>query len=324
MRLEEDSLCSKCGSRRPVFRRRYSGEQLCKICFIESIERRVKRTIAKYNMFNHDDTIGVALSGGKDSVVLLQILNKIERRFPTSKLVALTIDEGIKGYRREAIEISREYCEKMGIDQTVSSFKEMYGYDLDEVVEAARGKMRLSPCAFCGMLRRRALNILARQREVNKLATAHNLDDESQTILLNIMHGDIERLMRTKPKLDGIHPKFVQRVKPLCDIPEREIALYAYLTGIRFQEAVCPYRETSMRQEIREILGVLEAKHSGIKYSLVRSFEKLRKKMGQEGSEGIQECMKCGEPSSQTLCKTCMEFTELEPFLKRREAYIRF
>lgn len=316
MRLKEPTLCSKCKSRRPIIGRQYSGERLCKKCFIESIERKVKKTIMKYDMFDREDTIGVAVSGGKDSITLLRILSKMQRQFPRNRMIALTIDEGIKGYRKEALEISRTACKELGIEPVVSSFKEMYGYDLDEIVKVAQEKGGPSSCALCGMLRRRALNILARESGVTKLATAHNLDDEAQTILLNIMHGDVERLIRSKPKLDGIHPKFVQRVKPLYEIPEREIAFYAYLEGIRFQEAVCPYRETSMRQEAREVLGALKLHHPGIKYNIIRLLEKLRLKMREEPDVVIGNCVRCGEPSSQTLCKTCIELDELKAFLK--------
>jgi len=324
MRLEENALCNKCGIGRPVFRREYSGEQLCKACFIESVERKVRRTAMKYSMFDRNDTIAIALSGGKDSVTLLHILSKIERRFPGSRIVALTIDEGIKGYREESVKISKFYCRELGIKHSVSSFREIYGYDLDDIVKAAEKNASLSPCALCGMLRRKALNALAREKGASKLATAHNLDDETQTILLNMINGDVERLVRTKPKLNGIHSKFVQRVKPLYEIPEREIVMYTYLTGLRFQEAVCPYRGTSMRQEARGILGTLESRHPGIKYSLVRSFERLRSKLREDPNVVIHECVKCGEPSSQILCKTCMEFSELETFLSRRDAYIGF
>jgi uncharacterized protein (TIGR00269 family) len=324
MRRGETIFCSKCGKGKAIIKRRYSGERLCNKCFIESIERKVKKTIIKYTMFNHEDKIGVALSGGKDSVSLLHILSKIEKRFPRSRIVALTIDEGIEGYRKEAIEISKECCKILGIDQTISSFEEIYGHSLDEIVEATQQrKSDLSTCAFCGILRRKALNILAREEGMDRLATAHNLDDEAQTILLNIVNGDRDRLVRTKPKLDGIHRKFVQRVKPLCYILEREVTLYAYLTGIRFQEAVCPYRETSMRQEIREILNTLETSHPGIKYNLPRLFESIGSRMKEETNMSIQECIECGEPSSQSLCKTCVELSGLETFLRQREAYIR-
>ena len=324
MRRGKTIFCDKCGNKKAIFKRQYSGERLCNKCFVESIDRKVKRTITKYNMFSRDDKIGVALSGGKDSVSLLHILSKIEKQLPRSRIVALTIDEGIEGYRKEAIEISRDCCKMLGIDHTISSFEEIYGHSLDEMVEAMQQQKRnLSPCAFCGILRRRALNVLAREEGVDKLATAHNLDDETQTILLNIINGDIDRLVRTKPKLDGIHPKFVQRVKPLYEIPEREITLYAYVTGTRFQEAVCTYRETSMRQEVREILNALETNHPGIKYNLARLLENIRSRMKEETNTPIQECTKCGEPSSRNLCKTCEEFSGLETFLKQREAYIR-
>ncbi len=322
MRKEKILYCNKCGDRRATFRRRYSGEQLCNTCFVDSIERKVRKTITKYKMFKRDDKVGVALSGGKDSVTLLNILNRIEKWFPSARIVALTIDEGIKGYREEAVNISRAYCREMKIKQVVSSFKEIYGQGLDEIVEATQGKSKLSTCAICGILRRRALNVLARENGVDKLATAHNLDDETQTIILNMMRGDTERLKRMKPKQDKIHPKFVQRAKPLFDIPEREIALYAYIRGLKFQEEVCPYRGTSMRQEVREILGILETKHPGIKYNLIRSFERLTSKSKEELNIEIQECKRCGEPSSQIVCRTCIEFSKLENSLKQREPYI--
>ncbi len=324
MRSGKTIFCDKCGNKKAIFKRQYSGERLCNKCFVESIDRKVKKTITKYNMFNRDDKIGVALSGGKDSVSLLHILSNIEKQLPRIRTVALTIDEGIEGYRKEAIEISRDCCKMLGIDHIISSFEEIYGHSLDEMVEAMQQQKRnLSPCAFCGILRRRALNVLAREEGVDKLATAHNLDDETQTILLNMINGDVDRLVRTKPKLDGIHPKFVQRVKPLYNIPEREITLYAYVTGTRFQEAVCTYRETSMRQEVREILNALETNHPGIKYNLARLLENLRSRMKEETNTPIQECTECGEPSSRNLCKTCAEFSGLETFLKQREAYIR-
>jgi len=321
MRREEHTRCSKCDNRRTVFFRRYSGEQLCRRCFIESIEEKVRKTISKYKMFDRNDTIGVGLSGGKDSLTLLHVLNRIENYFPNSRTIAFTIDEGIKGYRQEAIEISTEYCKKMGIEHVVSSFKDLYGYDLDSIVKARSEKKGISTCAFCGILRRRALNLLARDYGVDKLATAHNLDDETQTILLNMTQGDVERLLRTQPKLKGIHTKFVQRVKPLCEIPEREIALYAYLKKIRFQEAVCPYRESSMRQEIREIIEKLEKEHPGIKYKIVRVVEKLRSKLKEDTVLEIQECTNCGEPASSNLCKVCTELTELKTDIVSRSLY---
>jgi len=305
--------CTLCQRREAIYMRPYSGEKLCVKCFINSIEEKVQATISKYEMFQFDDRIAVAVSGGKDSVTLLNILAKIERKFPKSKLFAVTVDEGIKGYRDEAVEIAKENCNKLGIKHLIVSFKELYGYDLDEIVEVVRRrKPGLTPCAYCGVLRRKALNLAARKVKANKLATAHSLDDEVQTILLNILHGDPLRLARAKPVSDDIHPKLVKRVKPFCEIPEREIALYAYLRKIRFQSFPCPYASEALRNDVRNMLNRLEEKHPGTKFTVFRSIEKLRPAIENLiVKEKLRNCRYCGEPTTSDTCMPCQMLRDL-------------
>lgn len=275
--MEKTTTCSICKRKEAFFFRRYSGEKLCRKCFAESIEEKVRATIAKYKMFNFDDRIAVAVSGGKDSVSLLHILAKIERDYPKASLVAITVDEGIRGYRDEALEIAVENCRKLGIDHYTVSFKELYGYTLDEIVEkTVKTKSELTPCAYCGVLRRRALNIAARDLKADKIATAHTLDDETQTVLLNIFHGDVLRIAREKPVTDEKHPKLVQKVKPFCEIPEKETALYAYVKKIRFQSTPCPYAQEALRNDIRVMLNRIEEKHAGTKFTIFKAIEKIR------------------------------------------------
>jgi uncharacterized protein (TIGR00269 family) len=300
--------CTLCKHGEAFFFRPYSGEKLCKRCFIKSIDAKVRATIAKYKMFNFDDRVAVAVSGGKDSVSLLHILVRIERDYPKASLVAVTVDEGIRGYRDEALKIAAENCKKLGVEHYVVSFKELYGYTLDEIVDRLKqkGNGGLTPCAYCGVLRRRALNIVAKKLGADKLATAHTLDDEAQTILLNILHGDILRIAREKPTTDEVHPKLVPRVKPFCEIPERETALYAYIKKIKFQSRPCPYASEALRNDVRRMLNRVEEKHAGIKFTIFRSIEKIRpgiEKMANK--EGLIECSLCGEPTTEGICKTC-------------------
>jgi len=297
--------------------RRYSGEKLCGRCFCKSIENKVRGTISKYEMFEPKDKIMVAVSGGKDSVTLLQILTKIEKAFPDATLSAVTVDEGIKGYRDEALRVAMKNCQKLGVEHVVTSFKEMYGYTLDEIVIMIRNRKKkgLTPCSYCGVLRRRALNTAAREAGVNKLATAHSLDDETQTMLLNIIHGDALRIARAKPVLTVIHPKLVQRVKPVCEVPEKEIAFYAYLRRIEFQSIPCPYAQTALRNDVRTMLNRLEEKHAGTKFAVFRSMERIRpalEKMAEEAK--LQNCRICGEPTVGELCKPCQMLQELHVF----------
>jgi uncharacterized protein (TIGR00269 family) len=304
------AVCTLCKRRDAVFMRAYSGEKLCARCFCESVEDKVRATIAKYEMFEPTDKIMVAVSGGKDSVTMLHILAKIEKDFPKAILYAATVDEGIKGYRDEALKFAVSHCRKLGVKHVITSFKELYGYSLDEIVKITSKKKErskgLTPCAYCGVLRRRALNLVARKVGANKLATAHNLDDEAQTILLNIFHGDAPRIARVKPILEERHRKFVQRVKPMCQIPEKEITLYAYLENIEFQSTPCPYAATALRSDIRTMLNRMEEKHPGIKFTLFRSTERIRPFLELAAEEvKLQDCQECGEPTVGKICKPC-------------------
>ena len=304
----EVAVCTVCRRREAFFFRPYSGEKLCIKCFAKSVEEKVRVTIAKYKMFEFDDRIAVAVSGGKDSVSLLHVLAKIERSYPKTSLVAVTVDEGIKGYRDEALEIAVENCKKLGIEHHVVSFKKLYGYRLDEIVKSLKqkGESGLTPCAYCGVLRRKALNIAARSLKADKLATAHMLDDETQTILLNIFHGDVLRIAREKPVTDEAHPKLVRKVKPFCEIPEKETALYAYVKKIKFQSKPCPYASEALRNDVRLMLNRMEEKHAGIKFTIFKSIEKIRPALEDIASkEGLMECSECGEPTSERICKTC-------------------
>jgi len=261
-------------------------------------------------MFQHDDKIMVAVSGGKDSVSLLHILAGLEKDFPKSSLCAVTVDEGIRGYRDEALKFAVKNCRKLGVEHSVTSFKNLFGVRLDELVKLIEEKTpardALTPCAYCGVLRRRALNVAAREAGVNKLATAHNLDDEAQTILLNLLHGDALRIARVKPVLTERHPMLVQRVKPLCEVPEKEIAFYAFLRRIEFQSVPCPYASTALRSDVRLILNRLEEKHAGIKFTLFKSMEKIKPALeGMIAETKLRECRYCGEPTVSDVCKPC-------------------
>lgn len=299
--------------------RAYSGEKLCPKCFTQSIEEKVRSTIVKNDMFLQDDNIVVAVSGGKDSLTLLHVLAKIEKRFPNANLCAVTIDEGIKGYRDEAIKFAAENCHQLGVKHILASFKELFDIQLDELVKITNGKTKhvrngLTPCSYCGVLRRRALNLTARRANANKLATGHNLDDEVQTVLLNIMHGDALRIARVKPVLEEKHPMLVPRAKPLCELPEKEIAFYAYIKKIEFQSVPCPYASTALRNDVRGMLNRIEESHAGTKFTVFKSVEKIRPALEATASANettLRECKMCGEPTTEEVCKPCEMLLEL-------------
>jgi uncharacterized protein (TIGR00269 family) len=306
--------CNVCKTREAAFFRPYSGEKLCRRCFTRSIEAKVRATISKYKMLRFDDRLAIAVSGGKDSISLLHILAKLERNHPKASLVAVTVDEGIKGYRDEALKIAMENCRKLDVKHCVVSFKELFGCTLDEMIKRLnqKGEGRASSCAYCGVLRRKALNLVARQVNADRIATAHTLDDEVQTILLNIFHGDVLRIAREKPVTDVVHPKLVRKIKPFCEIPEKETALYAYIKKVKFQSRPCPYASEALRNDVRLMLNRMEERHSGIKFTIFNSIERIRPALEEmDKKEGLGECIECGEPSSEKLCKTCQILKEI-------------
>ncbi|MBU4373229.1 MAG: TIGR00269 family protein [Euryarchaeota archaeon] len=288
--------CQRC-SKTAVIYQKYSNAHLCKTHFIEDVERKIKRDIRKFKMVERDDRIAVALSGGKDSIALLYVLHKIFQNRPDIELSALTIDEGIRGYREKTVPHAVELTEELGIQHTIRSFEDEFGITLDELTR----KKETAACTLCGVLRKNLLNKAARELGATKLALGHNLDDEAQTILMNYMRGDVDRMTR----MSGvIQPGMVLRIKPLRSIPEKEVALYGFLNNLPVSTDECPYAGEALRNEIREMLNNYEVKHPGTKYSLLGGFETISQSLRSPETH-IVRCEKCGEPGSHAVCKTC-------------------
>ena len=296
--------CSSCQRHASFYKRENEGTSLCKTCFRDSVERRVRRTISHWKMFSPTDHVAVAVSGGKDSLTLLMILKKLSSRFSQTKITAVTIDEGIAGYREEAVDLASEYCKKLSVDHEIVSFAELYGNDLDDFLRGR--KDRLTACSYCGVFRRKAINVAARRVGATKIATAHNLDDVVQTYLLNLFQGDVDRFARFSPVLRDPRGGFLPRVKPLCEVPEREVALYGYVEGLTFQSASCPYMMEALRNELRTVLNRLELAHPGVVFSAYRAMTRLRglAEPNVAPSE-LRACRSCGEPTTLELCEAC-------------------
>lgn len=297
--------CTKCGNRPSIFLRPYSGERLCADCFKSTIRERVKRTISRYDMFEHDSRIAVGVSGGKDSLGLLHVLNDIEAEFPRSEVIAVSIDEGVAGYRDEALAIAGEACRELGVEHHVLSFTDLFGTTMDDIASAPR---ELTPCSYCGVLRRRALNEAAKRVEADRLATGHNLDDFAQTALMNFLRGDLRRLSLMHPG-GGEIQGFVRRVKPYCEVPERESALYAFLEGFRFQEIPCPHASEAMRNDMRAFINRMEVKRPGTTFTVYRTTLKLIPNV--ESGDLIGRCRLCGEPTTGETCRACQLMEEV-------------
>jgi len=308
--------CTGCKKKDFVYHRKYSGEKYCKKCFCTSIEKKIARTVSKHQMLSSTDLIVVGLSGGKDSVVLTHLLAQMEKKFPNSKLITVTIDEGIKNYREETIEIVKKITQDWNIENKIYSFKKEFGYSIDDINQIIlEKKLDLLPCSFCGVFRRKLLNQAARDLEADKLAIGFNLDDEAQTILMNFIRGDLSRMARIAPKPKKISPKFVPRIRPLREIPEKEIALYAFYKSLPMQSKECPYAFNSLRHNVQSSINLLEEKTPNVKFNILKNLHTINELFQDSEIKSIKnlhDCEKCGEPTSSTLCKACELISILE------------
>jgi uncharacterized protein (TIGR00269 family) len=265
----------------------------------------VRTAISKYKMLQRTDRIAVAYSGGKDSTVLLSMLLEIQQRFPESEVIAITLQEGSQ-QDSERQRVLTEVTRQLKVEHVTSTYKDLFSITLDEIAERAQEvESPLSPCAICGTLRRQGLNVLARNIKADKLALGHNLDDEVQSMLMNLIRGDVQRLGRITPYLKGVERWLIPRIKPLYHLLERDIQLYSQLLGLPIYLPQCPYKPTSLRTEIREWLNNFEHLHPGSKYNLHASFMKIIDILQQEIEKPFQKCQLCGELTSRDICAVC-------------------
>lgn len=298
-----------CCSEKPVISL-YSGEKLCKSHFIGYFENKVFKTIRQFDLLDKEENIGVAVSGGKDSLTVLHLLNRLSQQNPKIRITAIAIDEGIAGYRDKTLIAAKEFCDKNKIELRIFSYKEEFGLTLDEMLKI----LDVKPCTICGIFRRYLLNKKSRELKLTKLATGHNLDDECQSILMNQMRNDLKASARLGPKAGLMqNNKFVQRIKPLYLCTEKEVTTYAFLNGLLDNFNECPNAVHSFRAQVRDTLNDLENKFPGTKYSIVNSFLQTLQYLKEKSKGGeIKICANCSEPSSNDVCNACIYLEKLK------------
>ena len=298
--------CSKCQNT-AVYTRKYSGESLCSECFPNSILRKAAKTISKYKMIKNGDLVCVGVSGGKDSLVLLDTLKKMSQSH-NFKIIAVTIDEGIPGYRDEALDIVKEFCTKLDVEFKIYSYKDLFDLTLSESLDL-RESEKTSSCSICGILRRRSLDHAAKEIGANVIATGHNLDDTLQTFLINTLSGDTSKIGWMDPENQG---KELRKIKPLSEIYESEIVFYAFTNNLPFQSEPCPHMNEGIRTEIREFLNSLEDHRSGIKNNMYHSILKISNIIKTFDEEEKRNCQICGNSCSGTICSVCSMISNLK------------
>ncbi|KAG6422711.1 hypothetical protein SASPL_113090 [Salvia splendens] len=187
-------LCTICNTKRAALKRPKTLEQICKDCFYAVLEDEIHRVIVDNHIFKRGERVAIGASGGKDSTVLAYVMSELNRRHDYGlDLFLLSVDEGITGYRDDSLETVKRNEIQYGIPLKVVSYKDLYGWTMDEIVKLIGLK---NNCTFCGVFRRQALDRGASLLKVDKIVTGHNADDIAETVLLNILRGDIARLSR--------------------------------------------------------------------------------------------------------------------------------
>ncbi|RJP50406.1 MAG: adenine nucleotide alpha hydrolase family protein [Anaerolineaceae bacterium] len=298
--------CRKCGGKASVNMRQHKLA-LCKEHYLEWIPEQTERFIKKYHMFARDERILVAVSGGKDSLSLWDILARLGYQ-ADGLYLGLGIDGGI-GYSHESQRLSQKFADENNLKLHVVDIEGEYGHSipvLSEISHRGHGK----PCAVCGLAKRHEMNRIARDLGYDVLATGHNLDDEAAVLFGNTLNWSAEYLLRQGPVLpasDG----FARKVKPLCRFYEREMTAYALARGIEYIYDECPFAEGSQQIFYKEALNQLESARPGAKLTFYLKFLEARKSGELFVEKNIEHarlhaCPNCGQPTSAPgLCSFC-------------------
>ncbi|HAF62456.1 MAG TPA: tRNA(Ile)-lysidine synthetase [Anaerolineaceae bacterium] len=299
--------CKKC-DQKAVINLQHHNISFCKEHFLEWMRVQTERVIQKFHMFTKEERLLVAVSGGKDSLSLWDILWQLGYQAD-----GLYLDLGINdfnNYSSDSAEFTRRFAEERGLQLTSMDIKAQYGESIPEM--AARTKRgHTKPCSQCGLVKRYLLNKLALDGRYDAIVTAHNLDDEAAFLFANVTHWSLDYLGRQYPLLPAT-TGFARKAKPFCQIYERESAAYAILSGINYIYTECPYSDGSKQLRNKRYLNMMEDEQPGFKTQFYLGYLRALKAgafpQQQESAAKLEEkrCAKCGQPTqSDGLCTFC-------------------
>ena len=297
--------CRRCGGQAAIELRRHNAA-FCAPDFIEFFRKQVREAIRHYRMFAPDEAILVAVSGGKDSLALWDVL--LEDGYRTA---GLYLDLGIFEYSQESRAKCEAFAAARGQRLIVERVAEAVGAPIPEVQKVTRRPT----CSACGLSKRYLMNRAALTHGFPVVATGHNLDDEAATLFGSVMHWQTDALPRQSPALPSTHPKLVRRVKPLYRLSERETAAYAFLRGIDYIVEECPFSRGATSLAHKEVLNRLEDASPGAKHNFLFGFlDKARPAFERAETVVLTECATCGQVTTGAICAFC----KLADQVKRR------
>ncbi|MGZ8762245.1 MAG: ATP-binding protein [Acidimicrobiia bacterium] len=290
--------CRRCRGAAVIDIRRHNAA-FCRDCFLHHCREQVKRAIKDHQMIVPGDRVLVAVSGGKDSLALWDLLAELDIQAD-----GLYLGLGIGDYSDESGRHTREFSAARGRRLIEVDLRDDYGFDVPE----AAAVTNRAPCGACGLSKRHLFNEVARREGYDAVATGHNLDDEAAVLLGNVLRWETGYLGRQAPVLPAASG-FVRKIKPLIRLGEREMAAYCVLTGIDYQVDECPMATGNRHLGLKEVLDGLEERSAGAKAAFLFSFYDRGREHFVAGAaderEGLVACPGCGSPTTGDRCAFC-------------------
>ncbi|BAT72391.1 conserved hypothetical protein [Thermosulfidibacter takaii ABI70S6] len=268
------------------------GRSFCRKHFVEYFEETVLDTIKQFSMFTHEDEVVVAVSGGKDSLALLYLLNKLGYR-----AWGYHIDLGIGEYSRISTEKVVAFSKQFGIEVVVETVVGELGYGIDELSKLVSRK----PCSLCGMVKRYMMNRAAKGKII---ATGHNLDDEAASLVSNILGWRVGYIGRQYPVLEA-RESLSKKVKPFVFVSELETSMYAFFEGIDYVVQECPLAHGATSIQYKKMLNMIEEKYPNTKLKFLEGFFRLKLTMNTEEELHLRPCNICSYLTTAGVCSFC-------------------
>ncbi|MEN6437564.1 MAG: ATP-binding protein [Syntrophobacter sp.] len=306
-RLPEAARCRRCSGRGRI-RLPSHNTLFCSECFLHFCRTAVARAMEKFGIERGADLL-VAVSGGKDSLALWDILNELGYRTR-----GLHIHLEIEGFSDESVEAVAEFARSRGLPWSQYSVKELFGWTIPEV----RGRTRRNICSLCGTIKRQMLNRLTVKEGYSAILSGHNLDDEAGRLLGNILRNRTQYFEKQYPYLKSSHPRMPAKIKPLYRLESHEIRAYCHFASIRPHSAKCPLSHGATSHTIKEALDQIESKMPGTKRDFLFSYLRNRQPPEFDATE-LKLCERCGEPAWLPVCSVCSLKEQLEKQLDSDE-----
>jgi uncharacterized protein (TIGR00269 family) len=271
--------------------------------FTDQFEEKVKDCIEKYSLIGETEKVIVACSGGKDSTATLYILKKLGYN-----VEGLIIDLLIGEWSKKNLENVERFCKENGIKLHTVNMRKELGSSMCYIRSGIQETKKLSNCLICGVIKRWLMNRKARELGASKIATGHNLDDEAETIMMNLLTGNPELSLGLGPEIGMVRDKkLVQRVKPLYFCTNKEVRDYSEEMGFPVLYEPCPCSEGTFRRDVRKRIADMENNNPMVKQNIVNNFLAILPVLRKNYKTGkkLSYCKSCGEPSRRDICKKC-------------------